>query len=1190
MDKYKLQVRHHSEIFDSRESAFEYICGTFKYDSLIGEPAIFLYNGKSVNSPNVMLAFGAGDKKFALIDIANVEEKVEKLEETSDLTKDQLDETSNILMSAIKACGLKFDDNKINDKVSYEPNIKDEVLREATSVTEALALLSQFTQEHVKDKNITTKDTKTVTLSYVPFSNGMELSANVKISLYGDSDDSDFNNNIIGVKNDGIYATSNLEYDAVKNTLTFTSSGMKNGVFHDDANKKVIELGEHSIYTESNDGHNIQLVITKLDEAHSLISADIKVSEDKNNILTTKDNKLFVDGVASNIKYQETTVAAELDSHKTHLNELATELQDVIDSSVIKGVTTDTTIVEASKGVTNEGYIIKTNVRLSEDNSIQIANGGLSANVDVVVDKTNNKLILHVGNKTFEQELPGINLVDNIVYDQKTENIIVTFDNNKTATIPVKDLLNDYTFVKKNDSPVEIETTNNTDGSINVDVRLNLRSTDNILAVDNGRLYVSKSLIDDTVEGEKVRAEKVEQTITTAVENLNTTIANNKTALDNEVSRALLKETEIEGIINEHKTLVSNELKTVQESINVLNDTTETNGSILHAAEDAVQRAKIYTDSVALTKANNGDCYTKAEIEAKGYLTQHQDLTHLATKEEVNRKAEANSVYTRDDVYTKTETNQLLDNKTNSSQFVLLQDNVNKIALTYDVTRNVIVFVDGNGSSVEYALSGHTILRDGNYDELNKAIVLVLELPDGTDKKITIPIGDLLNDVAEIYASKEQLQQQITALNEVFVEKNQVFTKQETEDKFAFNTNVYSKVEIRDLLDTKANIDDVYSKDQIDGKKFVNEQTVALLATKEDVANKANIGDCYTIKQTDDLLIKKADADKVYTKELCDKTFLTEEDIQNLATITTVDLKADSTQVAKINVKLGNKGNGLIFTDFDGIEHEIIFTTQSILDAGRYEDGKIILSYTTSDGVKGEIQFPVTELVGNIYSKSETDEKFVNKDIYNILSKSVEDKANIGDCYTKTEIDNKGYLTQIDGATYLTSTLAEQTYIRKDKAVSGREDNAIKLDEANGGFFVSNKSSDISTQWNENGAIENWTVNDAINTLKTRVDELSKNNDNNTESGPSSAEVEALKARVNVLETTVASYNTQIQALTTRINALEGKLTEPQKTDPDVAKALSLLTQINDEVFTDGNETLDNVLEKQKLVIDSGDY
>lgn len=791
MNKYKLQVRHHSQVFDSRESALTYITDTFKYDSLIGEPAIFLYNGQKAQNINTILAFGAGDKKLALIDIANVEEKVAKLESNSSLTQEDLTETSNILMSAIEACGLKFDDNKINDKVSYEPNIKDEVLREAQSVTEALALLSQYTQEHVKDKNITTKDTKTVTLSYVPFSDGMELSANVNISLYGDSDDSDFNNNIIGVKNDGIYATSNLEYDAVKNTLTFTSSGMKNGVFHDDANKKVIELGEHSVYTESNDGHNIQLVITKVDEAHSLISADVKISEDKNNILTTKDNKLFVDGVASNIKYQESNVAAELDAHKNQLTTLSNELQEVVDGSVIKGVETDTAIVEATKGVTNEGYIIKSTVRLSEDNSIQIANGGLSANVNVIVDKFNNKLMLHVGNRIIEQELPGINLVDNIVYDQTNKDIIITFDNNNTATISVKDLFNDYTFYKLNGAPVVIEHTENSNGSINIDARLNLRSTDNILDIENGYLYAPKSLIDSEIEKEKVRAEKAEQTLTTAVENLNTTITTNKTALDNEVARAQLKETEIEGVIAEHKTLVSNELKSISDTVSaeekralaaekVLTDQISTlNGSILHATEDAVQRANAYTNEVALTKA--------------------------------------------------------------------------------------------------------------------------------------------------------------------------------------------------------------------------------------------------------------------------------------------------------------------------------------------------------------------------------------------------------------------------DGATYLTSTLAEQTYLKKDKAVSGREDNALKLDEANGGLFVSNKSSEILTEWNVNGAIENWSVNDAISALKTSVDELAKNNSNN-EDGASSAEVAALQARVSVLENTVNQYNTQIQTLTNRIATLETQIAQPQKTDADVAKALSVLTQVDENVFTDGQETLDEVLTKQKLVVDSGDY
>lgn len=56
-------------------------------------------------------------------------------------------------------------------------------------------------------------------------------------------------------------------------------------------------------------------------------------------------------------------------------------------------------------------------------------------------------------------------------------------------------------------------------------------------------------------------------------------------------------------------------------------------------------------------KANVGDSYTKTESDAK-YLTEHQDISNLATKDEVSAKANSNDVYTKsqvDDMYSNAE-------------------------------------------------------------------------------------------------------------------------------------------------------------------------------------------------------------------------------------------------------------------------------------------------------------------------------------------------------------------------------------------------------------------------------------------------------------------------------------------------------------------------------------------------------
>ena len=1152
-NNYRLQVRHHSEMFDSRESAFEYICGTFKYDSLVGEPAIFLYGDKNTKKPNVMLAFGAGDKKFALIDIANVEEKVEVLENGTALTQQDLEETTNVLMSAIESCGLNYDSNKIANKVSFEPDIKDVVLREAKTITEALAMLSQYTQEHIKDKNLSTKDTKSVTLSYVPLTDGMELSAVVNISVYGDSDEDDFNNNIIGVKDDGLYATSNLEYDPDKHTLTFTSSGMKNGRFQDDAKKKIIELGEHSIYTESNEGHNIELKISKIDASHSTISADVKISEDVNNIFTTQDGKLFVDGRASNIKYNKTTVADELKSQSDKLVDLSNELQEVIDSSVIKGVATDSAVVEATKGLSNEGYVIKSNVRLSDDNSIVVANGGLSANISVKVDTHNNKLFLNVGNNVIEQDLPGVNLIDNIVYDQTAAAIVITFDNSKVATIPVDDLLNDYTFNNINGQPVVVETSNNTDGSINIATRLNLRSTDNILSVDNGLLYAPKSAIDDAVAVETQRAESAEVNLNKQIQeeivnrtesdaSLSDAILNNSNAIKAESERAKIKETEIDGLVAEFKTLVNTEIETIksnavdmnneinfnkeeigqlktssqslldnlnaeinraktaedtisfnltkesersitvedslkalidaetanrlddvnkeqsraeaaevqlqanldkevvratgvekeldvliktntqsitslnekvavaEEKLNILNGGVDVKGSVQqtvkHASDDVLKDAQTYTDTVANTKANVGDSYTKSEIEAKGYLTEHQDISHLATKESVFTKEEIIDAYVTkenaDAMYSTINTVEQLNTK------------LDNIDLQYNAARNVLVFNDGN-NVVEYALSGHTALVEGKYE--NGYIILTVQTQDGNTNQIKFSVESL---VANMY------------------------TDVEVDAKFADLDTKYSTIEsvleLENLVNTKANTNDVYTKSQIDDKKFL---------VKEDVLD----------------FIKKEEVEKNYLA---------------------------------INKAVANKANNLIYLD----------------------------------GV-----------TGGLYASNQS-----------------------ADMYTKwVHLGQTSILTVEEAIGLLKTNIDAINFTGVNEDITGVRNSITVLEKA---------FNDYKT-----------TVNSQLASILERVSALELKNI-------------TIESEINGLKTVDTTMGNQISALQSttselgnRTTALESKVNVLKNTDPDVATALSVLTGQGKDVFTDDKQTLsEEILTEKPLSVDMGEY
>lgn len=294
--EFRLQLRSHKEVFADRETAKTYINKYFMPDNIMAEPTVYFYG--SQDSPNVILVIGLGDRKYSIIDIGETNEKLQSLDgsETSNTAK--LEEAIATIHGIIESSGLTFDTNKKENQVTYEPDPKDELIGDSETIADAISVISKFVRENFKNTNLIPEDSKSVNIVYKPTTDGMQLKAHVKVSEYGSTDEVTDNDNIIGIKSDGIYAASNIEYDEEKSELTFVTSGMKNGKFMDDANRKVINLGKHTQYVPDNNGNNVNLVVNK---DKNTISANVKLSEDENNILVTQDNKLFVDGRATNI-------------------------------------------------------------------------------------------------------------------------------------------------------------------------------------------------------------------------------------------------------------------------------------------------------------------------------------------------------------------------------------------------------------------------------------------------------------------------------------------------------------------------------------------------------------------------------------------------------------------------------------------------------------------------------------------------------------------------------------------------------------------------------------------------------------------------------------------------------------------------------------------------------------------------
>ena len=866
---YSLVVLHHEEVFATREEAIKYLTGWYKPNSLDAEPVIVKYG--DANNPDVILAFGTSDTKpgsFYAIDMTQAVERIDTVEEEVNGSKEELDYVAEVLDGVVKATGLILDENKIEDKVSYQPDSRDNVIGTAITIAEAIDLLSKYTQKGFEDNKFTVEDTKSVKLIYsVNPDGGMVLKARVKISTDGDSDELNFNNNIIGIKSDGIYAASNLAYDDVRHQLIFTTSGYKNGRFQDDAIVQKVDLGEHTRLVADNEDRTVKLIITENENTNiTKLSADLQIADRENNILKVSDGKAYVEGLAKNIKYGETTVAAALTNHKNSIRELTTSVEGAAKSAHIEGGQTDTLETVVST-LSDGGAKITGNVRLGSANSIVVRNGGLEADVSVDVDTTTNKLIVRVGNQTIEKILPGVELFESADYNDANEELNITFKTGNTLTIPIHGIIHTWDVNNSESSPVVLTKTVVTGGVDKLSANIKLRSTDNLIGVENGKLYVSEQGINNKVSAETTRATEAENAIRTSVETLSnnvqtqfaevsdriTTVQDNlneestraresentirttaehadEVALEaketvnglnstvNELSTSLstletnvenLEESLTQSILTEknraqtaEETIIkriahdisdvnaaiasetarataaeqanANAIATNTSTIEVLNGNEATNGSV----KNAIKVSKDYTDEQVAGKANAADVYTKDEIDNKGFLTEHQDISNLATIASVDAVTEvaADNASAIQELSAEVDDMKFITKETDTVRMTMVKEtgaetrilssdvklktlsgenaNIIKgdanglyatVTFNYDKATNKITFNDGNGNKV-FELNNFGILQEAFYDSENKSIVLVVKKDDESTERITIPVADLVNE------------------------------------------------------------------------------------------------------------------------------------------------------------------------------------------------------------------------------------------------------------------------------------------------------------------------------------------------------------------------------------------------------------------------------------------------------------
>ena len=410
----RLQLRNHSDVFETRDEALVYINDIYKSQSLYAEPTIYAY-GSAVN-PNIILAFGSvgngslsAKNRVFTIDSAKIDEDIKNIKEQISSDTSNFDKYIKLIDNIIVGAGLSEDG-------TYVADVDDELLKKATSVNDAVKKLSSKLHEISKSYSLSVQDTNTVSMTSEKNENGMSIKSDVKISSYGNIDP-DYNDNIIVKLNDGLYSTVDLSYDDASGILTFTASCMKDDgtpgarlikkdfkiglhttiksiVYDKDTETLIITLtdSDGNEYVETVDaseiitewevynkvGNAVRLEKERNKEGIDRLSADVIISDGSTNILTKSvtTGGLYVKGTADNIKYKtDVTVENALDSLQISDENILNESKAYTDSKVNAEEVRATSEETKLRNALNEEILRAKTAEKENSDAIAIING-----------------------------------------------------------------------------------------------------------------------------------------------------------------------------------------------------------------------------------------------------------------------------------------------------------------------------------------------------------------------------------------------------------------------------------------------------------------------------------------------------------------------------------------------------------------------------------------------------------------------------------------------------------------------------------------------------------------------------------------------------------------------------------------------------------------------------------------------
>ena len=741
--KNRLQFVHHDELFSTREDAMNYVNGQLiqiDRPALYAEPMILKYGDEA--EPNIILAIGSvgngetmsTNNKVFFIDLANIEESIEKL-------NGQVEDVKNVkeLVSAIIAsCGL-------NEDGTYSIDLDDDILKSAENLKMADTLLSSALQDEIarakaEEMKLTLhpQDSDTISFGIDRQDSGTSLMADVKLADKKTFDNTNWSNIIIKDEN-GLFTNVDVKYE--EGQLIVTINGETKT--YDLPQETYLESGYYDKETESivlalNNGEEVYVEVTDLIEEwgvssiqtspimlkkehvsyetqlhgeplwRDVLSADVRLKDGDNNILqkvlvSEEDGTfaLYVNGVASNIK--------------CHVGGTETTVQDALN---------------------NIEHPISTN-----DNNIIVERAdGLYATVALNYNKASNVLTFDDGiHQPQTIELNSASVLENATYEfgELVLRFRMTDNTTNEVRIPISEIVKDFEFDNKNRTVTLVRNEVNGQYYMSADVNVS-NDTDNILQVSNHELYVKgiasnikyKSGI--SVEDELDKLNGTEEVVG---------------SIKYEVAKEKSERVSNDEKLSEKIASTQTELDALEEDVNT--SFTDVNSKIVET-NNALETHKIEASGALEAAKVESKTYTdNALAEAKEY-TDNKSIEILATVNDAIDKAAQDAEFVTvetDTVKTVLNSNKELSANVKlnlSTDNILLADENGlsaQVNLTYDPTTARLTFNNGKTFS-EYYLTSNSLVSDARFDE-NGKLVLTITLADGTTKEVVASIDKI---------------------------------------------------------------------------------------------------------------------------------------------------------------------------------------------------------------------------------------------------------------------------------------------------------------------------------------------------------------------------------------------------------------------------------------------------------------